>query len=600
MKGNTMKRKIKLIIEVIFCMLLLAGIPSVISKQTQPLKPVESMEMNIAFLRGTISQIETIGGQTYAFAIQIHYIGTGGIGSAANRRISFQSDKFLRHFYMTPQGTETRVFGFVRNFNPSSEGQTPPELVQYQGDWPMANKDYQNTRATKNSTITSSNVATLTVAWSYPIQGIGGFGGAASTPLIVGNNVFFQDLQGNVVALDRQTGNVLWTKWYNNSAIEGPNGPAVGYNKIYIAKDPYNITALSMSTGMEMWSTRISYVSTTGIDIQPMVYDGIVFVSTVPGTGDVFYAPGGIGVIYALDAQTGAILWNFSTVDSPNLWGHPEVNSGGGCWYPPAIDRSTNTIFWGVANPAPFAGIPGWPSGSSYAGPALFTDCMMALDYRKGTMKWYSQAIAHDIFDHDFQISPILTTANVGGVDQNIVIGAGKLGNVIAFNRDTGAILWNVPVGKHENDTLDVLTGETLVYPGVLGGVETCMAYSDGIVFVPVVDMSTKYIPTGLNFSSIDFASGKGELVAIDVNLGKILWYKTFDSINVGAATVVNDVVFTATFNGMIYAFQAKTGQQLFSYQAPAGINAWPSVAGDMILWPAGVGITPSLIALHV
>jgi outer membrane protein assembly factor BamB len=595
-----MKKNKKFLIGVMFCLLLLVVVPSTIPRQTNPALPVTSTEMSRAFISGTISQIETIGGQTYAQAIKILYFGTGGIGLVREGQVSFQSDKFLRHFYTIPRGSVIRVFGFVRNFDAAPEGQVPPEILQYQGDWPMANKDYQNTRATKDSTITSSNVASLSVAWSYPIQGIGAYGGAASNPLIVGNTVFFQDLQGNVVALDRQTGNVLWTKWYNNSAIVGPDGPAVGYGNVYVAKDLYNITALNMSTGVEVWVTRISYVATTGIDIQPIVYDNKVFISTVPGTGDIFYAPGGIGVIYALDAQTGAILWNFSTIDSPDLWGHPEVNSGGGCWYPPAIDTTTNTIFWAVSNPAPFSGTQQWPNGLSYAGPALFTNCMVALDYRTGKMKWFSQAIAHDIFDHDLQISPILVDATISNVEHQIVIGAGKMGNVYAFDRETGAILWMVPVGKHENDTLDRLSGETLVYPGVLGGVETCMAYSDGIVFVPVVDLSTKYLPTGLNYSSINFAEGKGELVAIDVNLGKILWYKTFDSINVGAATVVNDVVFTATFTGMIYAFQAQTGELLFSYQAPGGINAWPAIAGNMILWPVGVGGTPSLIALKV
>ncbi len=590
----------KLFIGAVCCLLLLGIVPGTIPGQSNQIKTLASAPMSRAFLSGTITEINTIGGQTYAHAVRVLYLGTGGIGMVKNSQISFQSDKFLRHFYIIPRGSVTRILGLVHNFDPTPEGQIPPEILQYQGDWPLANKDYQNTRATKDSTINSSNVASLSLAWSYAIQGIGAYGGAASNPLIIGDTVVFQDLKGNVVTLNRQTGNVIWTKWYNESAIVGPDGPAVGYGNVYIAKDLYNITALNLSTGNEVWVTRISYVPTTGIDIQPIVYDNLVFISTVPGTGDVFYAPGGIGVIYALDAQTGAIVWNFSTIDSPDLWGHPEVNSGGGCWYPPAIDTTTNTIFWAIANPAPFSGTTEWPNGLSYAGPALYTNCMMALDYRTGKMKWFTQAIAHDIFDHDLQISPILADATISNIEHQIVIGAGKMGNVYAFDRETGAILWMVPVGKHENDTLDRLTGETLVYPGVLGGVETCMAYADGIVFVPVIDLSTKFIPTGLNYSSIDFASAKGELVAIDVNLGKILWYKTFDTMNVGAATIVNDVVFTATYDGMIYAYQAQTGQQLFSYQAPAGINAWPAIAGNMILWPAGVGGTPSIIALKL
>ncbi len=63
---------------------------------------------------------------------------------------------------------------------------------------------------------------------------------------------------------------------------------------------------------------------------------------------------------------------------------------------------------------------------------------------------------------------------------------------------------------------------------------------------------------------------------------------------------MVNDVVFTATYDGTIYGFNATTGKQLFQYKASAGINAWPAVAGDTIIWPAGNGLNASLVALRV
>jgi len=591
------------LVGIFVCFLLISTIPIVVGSNIRSTAGGQTTEFEFAVLRGTISNIEKIGDKTYAHAISLHYFGWNGIlpksGIIKDKQIYYRSNIQLRHFYIFPRDSDTFVLGHVRGFNPAAEGQIPNEIIQYAHDWPLANKDYENTRATTDSTITSTNVAGLTLAWSYAIQGIGPYGGATSNPLIVNNTVYFQDFKANVIALDLQTGSVKWSKIYNDSQIVGPNGPAIGYGKVFAAKDLYNITALDMSSGDELWSTRISYVPTTGIDIQPIVYDGMVYVASVPGTGDVFYAPGGIGVIYALDQETGAILWNFSTVD-PNLWGHPEINSGGGCWYPPAIDMKTNTIFWAIANPAPFAGTPGWPNGVSYAGPALYTNSLIALDHRTGKMKWFTQALAHDIFDHDLQISPILTNATISNIEREIVIAAGKMGTVYAFDRATGSLQWTVPVGKHENDTLDVLTGETKVLPGILGGVETCMAYSDSIVYVPVVDMSTNYLPEGVNYSSINFAAGKGELVAIDVNLGRILWTKLYDTLNVGAATVVNDVVFTATFDGKIYAYKAKTGEQVFTYQAPAGINAWPAVANDTIIWPTAVGGTPSLIALRL
>jgi outer membrane protein assembly factor BamB len=375
----------------------------------------------------------------------------------------------------------------------------------------------------------------------------------------------------------------------------------VGWGKVFVAKDLYTIAALDMTTGEELWSTKISDVNTTGIDIQPSVYDGMVYVSTVPGTADIFYAPGGIGVIYALDQQTGKVAWQFSTVDSPDLWGHKEVNSGGGCWYPPSVDTDTGMMFWGTGNPAPFPGTEEWPSGSSRPGPNLYTDSIVALDHGTGEMKWFTQVYPHDLFDLDFQISPILASANISGKQQDIVIGAGKMGRVYAFSRQTGAILWVAVVGEHQNDQLDVLpNGTTRVQPSVLGGVETPMAYSDGVVYVPVVNMYTDWTPSAVDFASLNFSAGKGELVAVDANTGKILWSKVFSSINVGGATVVNDLVFTATYDGTIYGFNKATGEQVFSTKAPAGINAWPAVAGNMIVWPAGVGGVPSLIALKI
>jgi outer membrane protein assembly factor BamB len=478
-------------------------------------------------------------------------------------------------------------------------GTATPEITKYAADWPLPNKDYNNSRATTDSTINSNNVNTLKQVWSYNITGIGDFGGAATNPLILDSKVYFQDLKGNVIVLDLNTGNEIWSKIYNDSYIEGPNGPVVGYGKVFVAKDIYNISALNMSTGEELWSTRISYVKTTGIDIQPTVYDGIVYAATVPGTGDIFYAPGGIGVIYALDQKTGDILWNFSTVKDGKLWGHPEVNSGGGCWYTPSIDTTTGIMFWASANPAPFAGATGWPSGSSFD-TALYSDTLLALDHKTGEMKWYTQVAGHDIWDHDLQISPILGREKIGGIEQDVVIGAGKMGNVYAFNRESGRLLWKVPVGEHLNDYLDPITTETKVLPGILGGVETNMAYKDGIVYVPVVNMHTNYTPTGYNASSIDFFGGTGELVAINAQYGHIIWKQDLPSINVGAATVVNDIVFTGDFSGMIYAFDAKTGEELFTHQAPAGINGWPAVTNDMIIWPAGFGANASLIALKL
>ena len=66
-----------------------------------------------------------------------------------------------------------------------------------------------------------------------------------------------------------------------------------------------------------------------------------------------------------------------------------------------------------------------------------------------------------------------------------------------------------------------------------------------------------------------------------------------------GGVTVVNDLVFTATLDGMIYALNRKDGSVVWQWQAPGGTNAWPAVAGDTIVWPIGLGDSPMVIALQ-
>ena len=484
-------------------------------------------------------------------------------------------------------------------------GTPPPEVTQYAKDWPLPQHDYANTRATKDSTINSSNVNTLGVAWSLPIPGAGGFGSAATNPIVMGNTVYFQDLALNTFAIDKNTGKVNWTKT-NNSPNIGPTGASVGYGKVFIPKDPFSMAALDAVTGKVVWTQEISNINTIGIDFQPIAYDGMVLVSSVPGSSvNNFYQGGAYGTFFALDQATGKVLWKWDTVDdTKGMWGNPSVNSGGGAWFPPAVDVKTGMTYWGVANPGPLAGTKDFPNGTSHPGPNLYTNSLVAIDHATGKLQWFNQVWPHDINDYDLQQSPILATATINGKQQDIVIGAGKMGTVYAFNRQTGALLWQANVGKHQNDLLidhNLAQGQTSleVYPGIFGGVETPMAYADGVVYVPSENLSTSYTPNGIAGLQ-PFSSGTGNLTAIDVNFGRVLWDVALPANNFGGATVVNDLVFTATYDGTIYAFKRDTGQQVWTYKAPAGIKAWPAVSGDMIIWPCGAGGAPSLVALKL
>jgi outer membrane protein assembly factor BamB len=101
--------------------------------------------------------------------------------------------------------------------------------------------------------------------------------------------------------------------------------------------------------------------------------------------------------------------------------------------------------------------------------------------------------------------------------------------------------------------------------------------------------------------TSIDPARGRGRLVALDATTGRTLWDRRLLSPDLGCATVSNDVVFTSTYGGTVYALATRDGSVLWRSRLRAGVNACPAVVGDLLLVGAGVpdsrGALPELVA---
>ena len=462
-------------------------------------------------------------------------------------------------------------------------GSPPPEVVPQADSWPAHNYDLSNSRATTHSDIRSSNVATLRKKWTFQVPGTGIFGNIATTPIVLGGVVYFQDLNSNVYAVDQQTGTLKWKRTFNSPSI-GPNGVSFGYGKIFGATEKI-VFALDPASGGIVWEHQIAPSVHVGIDMAPQLYDNKVLVSTVPGSGvKHFYEAGAIGIVYALDATTGKTIWSFDTYPKTKVG----KISGGGLWYPPAVGAD-GTVYLGVANPGLWPNSPKNPNAALRPGRNLYTDSLVALDGSTGKVKWYRQVIRHDVRDYDLMIAPILYSPASGS---QIVIGAGKMGKVFAWNAATGAPQWTLAVGKHLNDTGLLPKKQVTICPGDFGGIETPMAQANGTLFVPWLNLCAVGSATSESVPAANFGTATGGLTAVDATTGNVKWTRHLAHADFGAATVANDVVFTSDFTGRIYAYSTDIGKLLWTTQAPAGINAFPAVTQNMLFVGAG---TPGL-----
>jgi alcohol dehydrogenase (cytochrome c) len=459
------------------------------------------------------------------------------------------------------------------------------------GSWPYSNSDIANTRDAPGSTISSANVSRLEQAWTFKLSGnaaagVGGSGSLAANPIVQRGVVYMQDLDSNVYALSLTSGALEWEYLCNapEKTGPGPNGVAVVDGRVY-GETPTSVFALSSATGKPIWVNTHFLSSGEGtFGIQPQVAAGRVYLASQYGIG-----PGG-GVLLALNASTGAVLWKFNTLLGPDRGVQSLGLGSGGAWETPLVS-SDGSVTFGIGNPYQTPA-----SAIAHPSAQLYTDSELNLDAATGKLRWYYQGVPNDFKDYDLQASPI--SARINRV--RVVIGAGKMGYVYEMNAETGKLIWKTPVGEHnghDNDSLEALEHRiTLkvpytILPGSLGGVLTNLALAGDSVYVVTLDVALTF--TSLNQPTPVKPSGgaTGEVEALNLTTGKVEWDTKVASVPLGAATVSNDLVFTTLVNGTLLALNRRTGAIAYQRKLPTTTNSPIAIAGHTVLVPAG-GIT--------
>lgn len=270
-------------------------------------------------------------------------------------------------------------------------------------DWPKYRRDLFNSGVSGEAGINSANVSQLQLKWKFlsasPI---------VTSPAIATVNgvraVYFGGAGGDAYALNADTGALIWhyqidqlgpCAIYNEGCLLD-SSPAVVNGIVYFGAGNGYVYALDALSGALVWKVQLGDPD-LGYNVytSPAVSNGIVYVGLASDDD----APCIPGQVVALDAKTGAQVWNFDTIDQSTCPGGNCV--GAAVWSSPAVDVQFGTVYVGTGNPGATCD-PSGPNATKYP------DGMLALDAATGQFKSYSLLVAADTTDDDVGAAPIL------------------------------------------------------------------------------------------------------------------------------------------------------------------------------------------------
>jgi glucose dehydrogenase len=271
-----------------------------------------------------------------------------------------------------------------------------------------------------------------------------------------------------------------------------------------------------------------------------------------------------------------------SAVERGDAWRH----GGGSIYATPVIDERRQLLIFGTGNPSPQM------ADVSRPGDNLHTSSLVALDLRSGRLVWSHQQVPHDRWGYDVASSPVLLDIDRGDRRIAAVAQASKTGWVYVHDRATGALLFrSVPFVPQRNLFTPPQPGDGVVIaPGIAGGANWSPSAWDptrGLFFVGALHLPTRYTasvarrPDGseLQYTSTqNTGESWGTLTAIDLGAGGLLrWQvRTEEPLVGGVLATAGGLVFSGAGKGRLAAFHAASGQELWSWQCEAGVNAPP------------------------
>jgi alcohol dehydrogenase (cytochrome c) len=525
------------------------------------------------------------------------------------------------------------------------------EMAGAGSDWSTNGGTMTNQRYSTLDEIDTSNVAQLKGVWRTHLNGSGVAAkySGESQPIVQDGVIYITTGNDDVFAVSVDSGKILWEHKSNISQEISTiccgwlnRGVAIGDGRVYLGQLDGKVVALDKDTGGTVWSRQlVQWQKGQVITGAPLFLDGKIYIGVVGADY------GTRGFLEAIDAGSGDSVWRAYMVPGPGEPGSETwprnspayLRGGASIWSTPAYDEDLNLLYVTTGN----AGNDWF--GGDREGDNLYAASIVAIDKDSGKIKWHFQEVHHDIWDYDSPAAPVLFDVEQNGDTVKGIGAPGKTGWLYLLDRANGEPLYGIdekpvpqnaeqktaktqpfprngefiphgpPTAKGIARVKSEITGAAknlpvvvakemftppstkhmLIYtPGPQGGnnweptsysQDTQMFYVCAAVQTVGVASADLEFVEGKSFAGIGAIAGigynesSGTLTAIDATDGSIEWQKTWpDACYSGTVTTAGNLVFVGRNNGELQAYDARNGNQLWSFQTGAGANDTVSV----------------------
>lgn len=445
--------------------------------------------------------------------------------------------------------------------------------------WPNWGNTAENTHFAALSQVSDANVSRLRLVWKRSE----GPGQSAweTFPVVVGSTMYYTTDTGEVFAVNAATGRVRWTYLPYLDFLPPPQvgpvaptsrGVTVGAGRVYELTYNDELIALDAGTGRRLWRVRVADAAAGYAENSPGTYwRGEVIIGGPAGDA------GLRGFVAAYAASDGRLLWRVH-VGPRNGRGSGSASSaaGGDVWMPPVVDPVSGTVYVATGNPMPAF------TASERPGCDQWADATLALNARTGAIEWGHTLVCGDTWDYDTTQSPVLFDVRLHGRTVRAVGDASKAGFYAVMNARTGALIARSPeLVRYSQPHRAPSRSGTVVCPGIYGGLEygpAAFSPRTAELYVTANDMCMRYtvesaatiaerVPGSPDMAGIATQVGPatGLVAALAPATGRVAWRVRLPRPAVGGAlATAGGLVFAGDDDGVLYAFDARSGRVLW------------------------------------